>query len=50
MKKKSAKPKRAIDMTTEELAAAVFHPKVLRHAKRHIRRMNAGPKVRKSIK
>jgi hypothetical protein len=48
MTKKKAVKKRAIDMTTEELAAAVFHPKVLRHAKRHIARMNSGKKTRKS--
>ena len=43
-KKKSEKhPK---DMTNEELAAHVFHPKVLRHAKKHIEKLNA-PKVPK---
>jgi hypothetical protein len=47
MKKKAVK-KRAVEMTTEELAAAIFHPKVLRHAKRHINRMNLGAKTRKS--
>jgi hypothetical protein len=35
-------------MTTEEIARAVFHPKVLRHAKRHIKRLSAGHKSRKS--
>jgi len=44
-KKKLAK--RPIEMTNDEVAAAVFHPKVLRHAKRHIKRMNAGKKLRK---
>jgi hypothetical protein len=47
-KKKSVPKKRAGEMTTEEIAQAVFHPKVLRHAKRHIQRLNAGPKKRKS--
>jgi hypothetical protein len=46
-KKKSAKKKRAVDMTTEELAQAVFHPKVLRHARRHIARLNAPKKLAK---
>jgi hypothetical protein len=47
---KKKQPKRAIEMTTEEVAAAVFHPKALRHAKRHIKRLNAGGKIRKSAK
>ena len=47
---KKDSPKRAIDMTTEEAAAAVFHPKVLRHAKRHIKRLNTGRKIRKPSK
>ena len=43
-----AKKKSAREMTTEELAKAVFHPKVLRHAKRHIARLNAPKKSRES--
>jgi hypothetical protein len=46
--KKSAPKKRAHEMTTEEIAAAVFHPKVLKHAQRHVKRLSAGPKSRKS--
>jgi hypothetical protein len=42
-KKKLAKhPK---DMNNEELASLVFHPKVLRHAKRHIKRLNRAAKL-----
>ena len=33
------------DMTTDELAKHLFHPKVLREAKKHVARLNA-----KSIK
>ena len=29
------------DMTTEELARHVFHPKVLRAAKKHVAKLNA---------
>ncbi|MFZ0912600.1 MAG: hypothetical protein WBQ76_07795 [Candidatus Korobacteraceae bacterium] len=47
-KKKSVSKKRATEMTTEEIAQRVFHPKVLRHALRHIKRVNAGEKTRKS--
>jgi len=38
MRKKKKHPK---DMTTEELAKSVFHPKVLTHAKKHVRKLNA---------
>jgi ribosomal protein L29 len=31
------------DMTTDELARHVFHPKVLRQVKKHIARMNEKP-------
>ncbi len=43
--KKKKHPK---DMTTDELAKHVFHPKVLAHAKKHIKALNAEPKRRKS--
>jgi hypothetical protein len=46
-KKKSVPKKHATEMTTEEIAQAVFHPKVLKHAKRHVKRLMAGPKSRK---
>ena len=39
-KKNKKEPK---DMTTDELARHVFHPKVLREAKKHIARMNEKP-------
>jgi len=48
MKRKS--PKHPMEMTNDEVAAAVFHPKVLKHAKRHIKRLNTGKKLRKSSK
>jgi len=47
---KKKQPKHATEMTTEEAARAVFHPRVLRQAKRHIKRLNAGGKLRKSTK
>jgi hypothetical protein len=47
-KKKSSPKKLARNMTTEEIAQSVFHPKVLKHAKRHLRRLNAPDKPRKS--
>ena len=31
------------DMTTDELARHVFHPKVLKEAKKQVARMNAKP-------
>jgi len=31
------------DMTTDELARHVFHPKVLKHVKKHLARLNAKP-------
>ena len=40
MPKKNKHPK---DMTTDELARHVFHPKVLRAAKKHIAKLNAKP-------
>jgi hypothetical protein len=49
MAKKSKAKKRAIDMTTEDVGQAVFHPKVLKHAKRHIKRLNS-ESPRKSVK
>ena len=39
-KKVKKEPK---DMTSDELARHVFHPKVLREAKKHITRMNEKP-------
>jgi hypothetical protein len=39
-KKVKKQPK---DMTTDELARHVFHPKVLRRVKKHIARMNEKP-------
>jgi hypothetical protein len=46
--KKQKHPK---DMTTDELARHVFHPKVLAHAKKHIKELNAEkPSRRKSVK
>ncbi len=46
--KKKKHPK---DMTTDELARHVFHPKVLAHAKKHIKELNAEkPSRRKSVK
>ena len=41
-KKKSAQRKPAREMTTHEVAASVFHPKVLKHAKRHLKRLEQG--------
>ena len=35
--------KQSKDMTTDELARYVFHPKVLKEAKKHIARMNEKP-------
>jgi len=31
------------DMTTDELARHVFHPKVLKAVKKHVARLNAKP-------
>ena len=45
MAKKKKHPK---DMTSEELAKHVFHPKVLKAAKEHIKRLNTLGPVRKS--
>jgi hypothetical protein len=39
MTKKSKKQPK--DMTTEELARHVFHPKVLKAAKKHVAKLNA---------
>lgn len=47
MAKKKKHPK---DMTSEELAKHVFHPKVLRAAKEHIAALNAPKEPRKSAK
>jgi hypothetical protein len=45
------KKKHPKDMTTDELAKYVFHPEVLKHAKKHIKQLNAAkPNRRKSIK
>jgi len=40
MPKKKKHPK---DMTSDELARHLFHPKVLREAKKHVARLNAKP-------
>jgi hypothetical protein len=40
-------PKHASKMTNRELAEAVFHPKVLAHARAHIDRLNAEAKTPK---
>ena len=45
-----AKKKHPKEMTTEELAKHVFHPKVLAHAKKHVRELNADKPKRKSSK
>ena len=45
---KKKTPKHASKMTNPELAEAVFHPKVLAHAREHIERLNA--EVKKSTK
>ena len=45
------KTKHATKMTNKELAAAVFHPKVLKHAREQIERLNAeADKPKKSKK
>jgi hypothetical protein len=44
-KKKTTK--HASKMTNPELAEAVFHPKVLAHAREHIERLNAEAKAAK---
>jgi hypothetical protein len=36
-----AKAKHPSKMSNDELAALVFHPKVLKHAKEHVERINA---------
>jgi hypothetical protein len=46
MAKKNKHPK---DMTTDELARHVFHPKVLAHAKKHVRALNAEKPKPKSV-
>jgi hypothetical protein len=40
--------KHPTEMTSDELAAHVFHPKVLREAKKHIVRLNAPKESGKS--
>jgi hypothetical protein len=45
-----AKKKHPKDMTSEELAKHVFHPKVLKAAKEHIERLNAPKEPGKSAK
>ena len=44
------KRKQPKDMTSEELAKHVFHPKVLRAAKALVKRLSAPAKPRKSAK
>ena len=38
------------DMTNDELAEHVFHPKVLKHAKEHLEKLNAPRTPKKSVK
>jgi hypothetical protein len=38
------KKKHPTEMTTEELARTVFHPKVLKHAKQHLEALGTKPK------
>ena len=38
------------DMTSDELAKHVFHPKVLKHARKHIECLDAPRNPRKSTK
>ncbi len=42
--------KHPIEMTSDELAAHVFHPKVLKAAKKHIERLNAPKSPAKSTR
>jgi len=45
------KKKHPRNMTNDELAKHVFHPEVLKHAKKHIKELNAEkPSRRKSVK
>jgi len=44
------KQKHPKDMTTDELAKRVFHPEVLKHAKKHVKALNAEKPKRKSVK
>jgi hypothetical protein len=37
MSQRPKKPKPAAEMTSEEAIAHLFHPKVVEHAKRHVR-------------
>jgi hypothetical protein len=48
MPKKSKK--HPIEMTNDELAAHVFHPKVLKAARKHIERLNAPKSPAKSTR
>jgi len=45
-----AKKKYPKDMTSEELARHVFHPKVLKAAKEHVAKLNAPKKPPRSAK
>jgi hypothetical protein len=42
--------KHPIEMTSDELAAHVFHPKLLKAAKKHIERLNAPKSPAKSTR
>ncbi|MBZ5648222.1 MAG: hypothetical protein LAN37_13490 [Acidobacteriia bacterium] len=44
------KKKHPSKMTTEELAVHVFHPKVLKHAKKHLATLNAEKERRKPVR
>jgi len=47
MPKKKKHPK---NMTNDELATHVFHPKVLKHAQEHLERLNKPKVSKKSVK
>jgi hypothetical protein len=47
---KKKTPKHASKMTNSELAEAVFHPRVLRHAREHIERLNAEVQKPKKVR
>jgi len=47
MKKKVKHPK---DMTTDELMSHVFHPKALKHLKKHVEEVSNKKRVKKDSK
>jgi hypothetical protein len=45
------KKKHPSEMSNDELAAHVFHPRVLKHAKEHLEKMNAeASKTKRKVK